>query len=96
MRAHSSLLGFCHNDLQYGNMLLHTAAPRSLSFDLSARGASPERAVRGGSPPPRRGASSPDGGPRFPAGTSPDLEGCASIPLTQAPLLKTCIAMCAQ
>ena len=50
-----SLLGFCHNDLQYGNMLLHTTAHRSLSFN-SLRSHSIERAVRGGSPPPRGGS----------------------------------------
>ena len=64
---HTSLLGFCHNDLQYGNMLLHTAAPRSLSFSFDgpcaagARGGSP----RGGSPARRS------------RGCSPDLDGCA-------------------
>lgn len=68
--THSSLLGFCHNDLQYGNMLLHTTAHRSLSFD-SLRGHSVERAVRGGSPPPRGGSPL---APR-PRGSSPEPEG---------------------
>ena len=72
-KRHISLLGFCHNDLQYGNMLLHTTAHRSLSFD-SLRGHSAERAVRGGSPPPLRGGS-PLG--RRLRGSSPEPEGCA-------------------
>ncbi|EIE21022.1 hypothetical protein COCSUDRAFT_43387 [Coccomyxa subellipsoidea C-169] len=71
---HSSLLGFCHNDLQYGNMLLHTASHRSLSMDSISSHHSIERALRGSSPPPR--GSSPisvrRGGPR---GTSPEPEG---------------------
>ena len=78
---HISLLGFCHNDLQYGNMLLHTTAHRSLSFN-SLRSHSIERAVRGGSPPPRagslRGSSPPPrgGSPVFARSASPlDLEG---------------------
>ena len=32
-QQHPPWLGFCHNDLQYGNMLLHTATPWSLSED---------------------------------------------------------------
>lgn len=79
-----SLLGFCHNDLQYGNMLLHTTAHRSLSFN-SLRSHSIERAVRGGSPPPRggslRGSSPPPrgGSPFFHRSASPlDVEGCDS------------------
>jgi hypothetical protein len=67
--SHPSPLGFCHNDLQYGNMLLRTAAHRSLSFD-SLRGHSLERALRGASPP--RGGS-PLG--RRPRGSSPEPEG---------------------
>ena len=76
-----SLLGFCHNDLQYGNMLLHTTAHRSLSFN-SLRSHSIERAVRGGSPPPRagsmRGSSPPPRGASPAFGRSPtpyDVEG---------------------
>lgn len=69
--SHTNLLGFCHNDLQYGNMLLHTTAHRSLSFD-SLRAHSVERAVKGGSPPPVRGGS-PLG--RRPRGLSPEPEG---------------------
>ena len=76
-----SLLGFCHNDLQYGNMLLHTTAHRSLSFN-SLRSHSIERAVRGGSPPPRagsmRGSSPPPrgGSPAFGRSLTPfDVEG---------------------
>ena len=79
-----SLLGFGHNDLQYGNMLLHTTAHRSLSFN-SLRSHSIERAVRGGSPPPRGGSlrgSSPlprGGSPFFHRSASPlDMEGCDS------------------
>ena len=78
---HISLLGFCHNDLQYGNMLLHTTAHRSLSFN-SLRSHSIERAVRGGSPPPQagslRGSSPPPrgGSPIFARSASPfDVEG---------------------
>ncbi|CAK0784100.1 hypothetical protein CVIRNUC_007303 [Coccomyxa viridis] len=78
---HISLLGFCHNDLQYGNMLLHTTAHRSLSFN-SLRSHSIERAVRGGSPPPRagslRGFSPPPrgGSPVFARSASPfNVEG---------------------
>lgn len=79
--SYISLLGFCHNDLQYGNMLLHTTAHRSLSFN-SLRSHSIERAVRGGSPPPRagsiRGSSPPPrgGSPFLNRSASPlDLEG---------------------
>ena len=73
-----SLLGFCHNDLQYGNMLLHTTAHRSLSFN-SLRSHSIERAVRGGSPPTRGG--SPCGGPhRRPEG-DPQSFGRSATPL---------------
>ena len=72
-----SLLGFCHNDLQYGNMLLHTTAHRSLSFN-SLRSHSIERAVRGGSPPPRGG--SPRGSSPPPRGGSP-VFGRSATPL---------------
>ena len=67
-KEYISLLGFCHNDLQYGNMLLHTTAHRSLSFN-SLRSHSIERAVRGGSPPPR--GVSPRGSSPPPRGASP-------------------------
>lgn len=74
---HSSLLGFCHNDLQYGNMLLHTASHRSLSMDSIASHHSVERAVRGSSPPPR-GASPVGGRSGGARGTSPEPGGCAA------------------
>lgn len=83
MAKHSTMLGFCHNDLQYGNMLLHTASYRSLSMDSMASLHSVDRALRGASPPPPgaspppRGAS-PSGGRRWGArGASPEPEGCA-------------------
>lgn len=71
----SSLLGFCHNDLQYGNMLLHTASHRSLSMDSIGSYHSVERALRGSSPPPRGASPTPGrrGGLR---GTSPEPDGC--------------------
>ena len=42
---YASWLGFCHNDLQYGNMLLHTATPWSLSEDKARSAASFEAAI---------------------------------------------------
>ena len=63
---------------QYGNMLLHTSAPRSLSASrLGAATAHAvalaDRAVRGGSPPPRGAGSAWGGSPR---GWSPEPAGC--------------------
>jgi len=66
---------------QYGNMLLHTSAPRSLSGGRPGRAAAhavamADRAVRGGSPPARCGSygSAWGGSPR---GWSPEPAGCA-------------------
>ncbi len=73
---HSSLLGFCHNDLQYGNMLLHTASHRSLSMDSIGSYHSVDRVLRGSSPPPR-GASPTHGRRGGIRGTSPEPEGWA-------------------
>ncbi|KAK9805437.1 hypothetical protein WJX73_006736 [Symbiochloris irregularis] len=43
--GHPTWLGFCHNDLQYGNMLLHTATPLSLNEDKVRSAASYEAAI---------------------------------------------------
>ncbi|KAK9820950.1 hypothetical protein WJX81_004275 [Elliptochloris bilobata] len=73
----AALLGFCHNDLQYGNMLLHTSAARSLSANRLGPAtahavAMADRAVRGGSPPPRGAGSAWGDSPR---GWSPEPAG---------------------
>ena len=65
---------------QYGNMLLHTSAPRSLSASrLGAATAHAvalaDRAVRGGSPPPHGAGSAWGGSPR---GLSPEPAGYAT------------------
>lgn len=44
-QRHAAWLGFCHNDLQYGNMLLHAATPWSLSQDKGRSAASFEAAI---------------------------------------------------
>ena len=67
----------CATCAQYGNMLLHTSAPRSLSASrLGAATAHAvalaDRAVRGGSPPPRGAGSAWGGSPR---GWSPEPAG---------------------
>ncbi|CAL8469115.1 g8656 [Coccomyxa elongata] len=71
---HSSLLGFCHNDLQYGNMLLHTASHRSLSMDSIGSYHSVERALRGSSPPPLGPSPTPCRRSGL-QGTSPEPDG---------------------
>lgn len=62
---------------QYGNMLLHTSAPRSLSSSRLGAAtahavAQADRAVRGGSPPPHGAGSAWGGSPR---GWSPEPAG---------------------